>query len=234
MKECDNMEIVELKDVDVTYDAERILTSINMRIEKGEYVLIVGPNGSGKSTLIRTILGLVPPLRGDVILEGTEIKKFSNWSDIGYVAQRSTFYNFPIAVTVEEMLQMTKDNSSIEERESVLAMVNMKNFLKKPILSLSGGQQQRILIARALLSNPQLLILDEPTVGLDQQTIKEFYQLIFDLHQSGKTILMVTHDMHLLSKEATRIIEINRKIIFDGDRDAYLKWHQHHNVFSDV
>lgn len=234
VKESRGDTMFEFKDVNFSYGKESIFTNVNVKMNKGEYILLLGPNGSGKSTFIKCLLGLVSPTSGTILIEGTPIQKFTNWAKIGYVAQRATHMDVAIPVSVQEVVGMgMKKTASHAEIASCLEVVDMDKYKNYSIHKLSGGQQQRVFIARALLSNPEVLILDEPTVGLDMASATSFYELVAKLHKMGKTIIMVTHDTHFLTKEATRIIELSRGIAFDGNQEGYRHWHNNHCLFCD-
>ena len=218
--------MIEYKNVSFAYSNEKIFDKINVQINDGEYVLVIGPNGAGKSTFIKCLLGLVKLTAGDILFDDVSINKFKNWDSIGYVAQRATHLQVTMPISVFEIVSMGKTGKTTQKEVlEKLAVVQMEQYLDENIHNLSGGQQQRIFIARALMSNPQVLILDEPTVGLDLASVKRFYELVAALHKQGKTIIMVTHDMHVLSAEASRIIAINKGIEFDGTQVDYQNWH---------
>lgn len=224
----------EFKNVDFSYNKEQIFHNLNIQIEQGEYVLVLGSNGSGKSTFVQCLLGLLQPNKGTIAIEGKSTKNFSEWDKIGYVAQRVTHIEMAIPTSVKEVVAMGNIGKiTLADIIEQLDIVGMSEYLHADIHNLSGGQQQRVFIARALMSNPNALILDEPTVGLDAQTTHNFYELVAQLHKRGKTIIMITHDMHLLTKEATRIIEINRGISFDGNLPDYRQWHDTHCLYCE-
>ncbi|MGL5043139.1 MAG: metal ABC transporter ATP-binding protein [Culicoidibacterales bacterium] len=222
------------KDVTFGYGTQQIFSNMSVTIEKGEYILLLGPNGSGKSTFIKCLLGLVKPLSGSIKIEDIGVHQFSQWSKIGYVAQRASHINIAIPVSVREVVSMgLKTKVTAEMVNYSLEVVGMSEFAHRSVLKLSGGQQQRVFIARALLSDPEVLILDEPTVGLDMAASKSFYELVAKLHKMGKTIIMVTHDTHFLTKEATRVIELSHGIAFDGNQTEYRHWHNNHCLFCE-
>jgi zinc transport system ATP-binding protein len=218
--------MIQYKDVSFCYGRDCIFEGLNVTINKGDYVLIIGPNGAGKSTFINLLLGLITPESGEITYDGIPLKRFEAWDKIGYVAQRVSLLRVGMPVSVYEVVAMGILGSvSRAEVVEKLRLLDLSDYIDKNIHDLSGGQQQRVFIARALMSDPDILILDEPTVGLDVQTIRRFYTLIAELHKMGKTIIMVTHDMHVLSEEATRIIAINDGIAFDGAQRDYRIWH---------
>jgi len=218
--------MIQYKDVSFCYGRDCIFENFNLTIKTGDYALIIGPNGAGKSTFINLMLGLITPNKGEVTYDGIPLKQFAHWDRIGYVAQRISLISGLMPISVYEIVAMgVVGHVSREAVLDKLKLLEMSEYIDTNIHDLSGGQQQRVFIARALMSDPDVLILDEPTTGLDVQTTRRFYELIAQLHQMGKTIIIVTHDMHVLAAEATRIIAINHGVNFDGNPVAYQKWH---------
>lgn len=219
--------MIKYENVSFAYNNEPIFDNVNVSIARGEYVLVIGPNGAGKSTFIKCLLGLVTAQQGMIYLNETPIKQFKDWEKISYVAQRATHLQVALPISVAELVGLgTIKKVTKNEIVQALELVGMQAFIHHDIHKLSGGQQQRVFIARALMSNPDLIVLDEPTVGLDAATVQSFYELVAKLHKMGKTIIMVTHDMHVLSADATRVIAINKKIEFDGTLHDYSHWHE--------
>lgn len=193
---------------------------------------IVGPNGSGKSTLLKLILGLLKLQKGDIYLFGQEISKFKDWQKIGYVSQKANSFNTGFPATVFEVVlsgltkklglfTFYKKDHKAKVYEA-LAAVGMKEFSHRNIGELSGGQQQRVFIARALVSEPKLLILDEPTVGVDAENVQSFYQMLSELNTSnGITLLLVTHDIGTISDKVTHVACLNKHLHFHGDTEEF-------------
>lgn len=219
--------IIQLINVSFSYGEEDVLRDITVEVHKGDYLGIVGPNGGGKSTLLKLMLGLRTPTKGNVLLYGTPVKKFSHWSKIGYVSQQVTHIDPHFPMTVEEVVTMgryptvglfrfpTKRDTDIVKE--ALCQVEMLQFRNRLIGDLSGGQQQRVFIARALAGSPQIIVLDEPTVGVDEKTQKEFYRLMQKLNtQLELTLILVTHELAIISREATEIAYINRTLVYHG------------------
>jgi zinc transport system ATP-binding protein len=204
--------IISLQNVVFGYGDEKVLDGVNTEIVKGDFVGLVGHNGSGKSTLLKIILGVLKPQKGTVQLFGTPIDKFTDWDKIGYIPQKAGLAVSHIPITVEEVVQMEKaDEQAIDE---ALASVDMLLFKKKLLRELSGGQQQRVFIARALVKKPQLLILDEPTVGVDIKTQEKFYALMQKLnHTFHLTLLLVSHDLHTISHQVHCVMQLDKKTI---------------------
>ncbi len=220
------MKVIELQNIYFSYNDRVILEDINLTIEKGEYLALIGPNGSGKTTLVKLILGLMPPVCGEVLVFGTALRQFRDWHRLGYVPQRAVINNgFP--VTVREAaaagrfgkvgLCRTLKREDWEAVEEALEMVGLLSFQHKPLLELSGGQQQRVFIARALAGHPDILILDEPQAGLDDRYLYDFYCLLKQLKEErGITIFIVSHDIGEIGSWADRIICLNKKVLYQG------------------
>ncbi len=169
--------LIDIQNVSFQYDYTQVLKNISLRVEQGDFLALLGPNGSGKSTLLKIILGLLKPLSGEVQLFGESSATFKHREWIGYVSQKSNAFNSGFPATVQEVVKsgLTKKlglfkrpgRNAKEQVEEALKAVGMDAFMHRNIGELSGGQQQRVFIARALVSDPKLLILDEPTVGID-------------------------------------------------------------------
>jgi len=202
--------IVEIKDLSFSYGDEEILTNVNCRINAGSYVGIVGHNGSGKSTLLKLILGIIKPDKGKIYLFGKNNADLIEWNKIGYVSQKAGITTSHIPITVQEVIKMEKVTDKAVD--DALSSVDMLKFKYRLLRELSGGQQQRIFIARALVKKPQLLILDEPTVGVDVKTQEKFYNLLDRLNkQKAITLLLVSHDLHTISHKVKTVIQLDRK-----------------------
>ncbi|HZK10124.1 MAG TPA: ABC transporter ATP-binding protein [Clostridia bacterium] len=192
------------------YGEEKILEEIDIDLEQGDYLVIAGPNGSGKSTLIKGLVGLKKPQSGVVHYNFKDKKQ-----GLGYMPQQHDFQrDFP--ASVEEIartgIQRKKGFSpfySRAEKKEVLrtlTLLGIGNLARKSFSSLSGGQQQRVLLARALLASSELLILDEPTAGLDPLVTREFYHLLATLNKKGTALIMVSHDLKLALEDANKVL----------------------------
>lgn len=184
--------------------APYILNNINLSIQDGEYVSILGENGCGKSTLIKLILNLLSPTSGTIINEA---------KNIGYVAQKSDFLNSQFPITVYEMLDCYRKLLKIRDKKIItesLEIVNMLKFKNSLIGNLSGGQCQKIFIARAIMGNPDLLILDEPSTGVDIKSQKEIYSLIKDLNRNkGITVISIEHNLKAAISNSSLIYHLS-------------------------
>ncbi len=217
---------VELEDVEFGYGPVPVLEGIDLTVEPGDFLGIIGPNGSGKTTLIRIMLGLVQPTRGSVRLFGHSPAAFRQWGRVGYVPQKAVL-DPSLPVTVREVVATgllpslglfgrigAAQRARISE---VLGHVGMETHGAARIGLLSTGQQQRVLIARALVSKPELLILDEPTGGVDPEAQTSFYALLNHLNRERDvTLILVSHDIGVVAKEVTKLACLNRRLIFHG------------------
>jgi zinc transport system ATP-binding protein len=204
--------ILEIRNLTVTYGDHVILNELNFWVNSGEIVAIIGPNGSGKTTLLKAILGLIPH-RGEVKIFGRPPKL--GLGDIGYVPQTLDFdRTFPL--TVEEFLDFIRVKNR-QWREEVLEEAGVTAFTDKRIGELSGGQLQRLLIAKALLKEPKLLMLDEATSGVDVAAEMTFFDLIAHLNEIHKvTIMLISHEVQMVYKFATQILCLNKDLVCNG------------------
>ena len=193
--------------VEIRHGATRAVYGVSMAIEPKEIVTIVGPNGSGKSTLLRALIGAVTPSSGTI--------KRTDGLRIGYVPQKLQI-DPTLPITVRRFLNLPKRVSSSVAR-AALARTGVETLEKRQISALSGGQLQRVLLARAILNDPQLLVLDEATQGLDQPASADFYRLIETLRDElGCAVLMVSHDLHVVMSATDRVICMNGHICCEG------------------
>ncbi|KON87030.1 zinc ABC transporter ATP-binding protein [Sporosarcina globispora] len=220
--------IIEINHVSYRYEKENVLEDINLTINSGDFLGIVGPNGSGKSTLLKLILNLLKVQKGSIKLFGQEISRFKDWQNIGFVSQKANSFNTGFPATVFEVvssgltkkLGLFKFMSKADQATVLHAIesVGMHEFAGRNIGELSGGQQQRVFIARALVSEPKLLILDEPTVGVDVKNVQSFYEMLDDLNKKlGITLLLVTHDIGTISDKVTHVACLNKNLHFHGN-----------------
>lgn len=217
--------IVEIKNLYYSYNSSPILENISLEIQEGEFWGIVGPNGAGKSTLLKIITGLLTPQRGIVKIFNKDIKQLKEEKRlIGYVPQKPNIENY-IPLRVWEIVSLGRriknnwnklSSYDIEVIKKVMEELEIGDLENKIYGEISGGQQQRVLIARALAQEPRLLILDEPTVGIDQKTQSKFYTLLRKLKKENTSIILVSHDIGVISKEVDKIACLNRKIYLHG------------------
>ncbi len=208
-----NEPLIEFNNATVTFGSLVALKDISFTIDKNDFIYIIGPNGAGKSTLVKLLAGLVKPTSGSVVRRD---------SRCGYLPQMlSQKLNFPI--TVNEVIYSGFPKQKLIIPKEVKKKINLwlkqmkiENLGKKMMSNLSGGQQQRVLLIRALITNPDLLILDEPTSALDPEFRDFFYDFISNIHNQGTTILFVTHDLHKPLADNVKILDIDQEIKFYG------------------
>jgi zinc transport system ATP-binding protein len=217
---------VELDGVDFAYgQGPAVLTGVDLRVAEGEFVAIAGPNGGGKTTLLRLALGLERPTRGAVLLFGETARTFGARTEIGYLAQR-TKIGVHAPATVREVVEAGRaalrpigrlrrdDHAAVDE---ALERVGMHELAGRRLSTLSGGQQQRAFIAKALAAHPSLLVLDEPTTGVDVAAQDALGALLHRLHEElGVTILYVSHEFGAVERFVERLVLVRERIVFDG------------------
>ncbi len=188
---------IDVDNLSFGYDYRTVLKNVSFSIESGDFLVIVGQNGSGKSTLVKCLLGINRVPDEKIFLNGIEINDFNEWIRIGYVPQKFDDFNYEFPITVNEILNVTKLTKADEdEKLEIMDKLGILRLQNENINTLSGGQMQRVFIARALMNHPSLLILDEPTVGVDQDNTDRFYQVVNELNNKGVTIMLISHDLN--------------------------------------
>jgi zinc transport system ATP-binding protein len=218
--------IVEMKGVWVRRGGRSVLEDIDFILEKGDFYGVIGPNGGGKTTLIKVILGLIKPWKGEVLVEGKTPE--TNRYLLGYVPQYRT-YDFTYPLTVREMVLSGRMGliagpfrkyhpEDHQKAETAMERMGIRDLSDRTIGELSGGQQQRAIIARALISEPHALLLDEPTTHVDPRMEEEFYEILRSLRKR-MAILLVTHDMTAISAYVDKIACLNRRLFTHGTKE---------------
>jgi zinc transport system ATP-binding protein len=223
--------VIDLAGVTFGYAATPVVDDISLRIDPGEYVAVVGPNGSGKSTLMQLALGLRRPDDGTARLFGELAHRFDDGDRIGFVAQQASAAK-DMPITVREVVEMGRyphvgfgrlGRGDREIVEDALETVGMAALSDRRIANLSGGQRQRAFIARALAGEADLLVLDEPTVGVDAESVAAFYDLLESLHEEGITVVLIEHDIGAVTDHADRVVCLNRTVQFDGPTAEFVE-----------
>ena len=244
-----NDPVVTVSDGAVELGGRPVLRGIDLAVRRGEVVAVLGANGSGKSTLVRTVLGLVPTSRGEVRLFGTPLEDFHDWRRVGFVPQRVGAAS-GVPATVREVVASGRLSrrrpfvpSKRADREAVEAAIDAVGLQEKArdgVATLSGGQQQRVLIARALAGTPDLLVLDEPTAGVDVHSQQAFADALATLVARGATIVLVAHELGPLGPLVDRAVVMrDGRVAYDGPPiDAFTDadpphGHDHHHVERD-
>jgi zinc transport system ATP-binding protein len=247
-------DVVCIHDVSYAYDTRPALQHITLHVKRGSILGIIGPNGGGKSTLMKLMLGVIQPDSGDITILGRSPREAcADGSLVGYVPQRHVLdWSFPISVRQVVTLGLIGRKKffggfSRQQRKLVddaLAAVEMSHLADQPIGGLSGGQQQRVFIARALVNQPQILFLDEPTTGIDQAGQEKFLRMLLDLKKRlNLTLVMVSHDLRSVVASCDRVACLSRNLhyhdrpqglspdvlfkVFQCDLDAVLDQHSH-------
>lgn len=211
------MRLLEIKNLKFGYEENLILNDINLNLDEGDFVAISGENGSGKSTLIKLILKAIKKDSGQIKILGENIEGFNHYEKIGYVPQVNDSSKISFPVTCEEYVSLglykefnffnMPTKKTRKKVKDVFSSLAIENLMKKPFKNLSGGQQQRVMIARALVSTPRILILDEPTVGIDAKHKKDFLDLLYHLNKNHKiSILIISHEMELIKDYVTKTV----------------------------
>ena len=214
------------------YGEATVLDHVNLSVRRGEFLGVVGPNGGGKSTLLKAALGLAPVSCGEARLFGTPVARFHDFERVAYVPQHVVHVDPRFPATAFEvallgrvgrrgLLRRMREDDRRKAREA-MALVGVADLADRPIGALSGGQRQRVFLAKALASDPEVLILDEPTTGVDPQAREGFYRLLDGLnHDRGMTLLLVSHDTQAVALTAHRLVAVNRTLVYDGDPHAF-------------
>ena len=219
--------IIEFEKITFAYGETLAVKEVSLTVDQGGFVAIVGPNGSGKSTLIKLALGLLKPQAGNCFLFDTNVDQFSAWEKIGYVPQVASGMHARLPMTVAEIVAQGRytgfspksfwASASGSDIDNTLDIVGAKHLKARRIGELSTGQQQRVLVARALVKEPEILMLDEPIGGVDVDGEERIYEIIRGLNQRGITIVMVSHDIGAVMREAKTVACINRSLVFHGE-----------------
>lgn len=199
---------VQIQDLSFSYTQKVVLNKISIDLKSGSFLTLVGKNGTGKSTFIKCLLKIEKVPDDTILFDGVDINKMKKFNEVGYVPQKLDFnYEFPI--TVNEILSSSYMKTKDLYFTSIINELDLNSIYRQNINTLSGGQLQRVFIARSLLNNPKLLILDEPTVGVDQDNIITLYNILKSLKKKGVTIIMSTHDAQFTKELSDAYLEFS-------------------------
>ena len=215
--------VVKVENLNVARNGKRVIEDATFRVERGNYMGVVGPNGGGKTTLLQAILGIIPHESGTIEILGNPIDKFSQWSKIGWVSHNSISFDEKFPISERELVGLGRINrrnlarplksKDWEKVDEMLDFMGIKNLEQRRIGHLSGGQKQRVFVAKALVRDPEILILDEPVTGVDAEAHERFYMKLSDLNtERGTTIMIVSHDLASVFCRMSHIMSVNRKV----------------------
>lgn len=221
------MNIIEIKNLKFAYDDKLLLDDINLFLEKGDFLAISGENGSGKTTLVKILTKQLKVKDNMVKILGEDINSFDNFDKIGYVPQLNESSNITFPLTCKEYVVLNLYNNfnkfkrpgkkNLEKVDDIFKILNIEGLKDKSFNKLSGGQQQRVMIARCLVNSPDILILDEPTVGIDQANKEDFLNLLKHLNKKhGISIIIISHEMELIKNYVSKIVKIQEGRLIDA------------------
>jgi zinc transport system ATP-binding protein len=223
----DSRNVLEVKDITFGYNHWPAIEGITFSLVRGDYLWVIGPNGSGKTTLVKVILGILRPKLGTVRFFGHDLRAFDQWNRVAYVPQKIAFFDpyFPASVTevcemglLSEKSQPKRFTRADRERvNEALARVGIWDIGDRRIGELSGGQLQRVLLAKALIVRPELLLLDEPTAAVEPSVRQDFFAIVDDLKSQGTTIVLINHDIAGMNIHNNKILYINQRQVFFGE-----------------
>ena len=226
------MAVITAHNVTFAYAETPVVDGVSLTVESGAFLGLVGPNGSGKSTLLELLIGLRRPDSGSIELFGEPAASFDDGERIGYVPQDVATANGEMPVTVAEAVRMGRyphrwhgrfDDADRAAITDALDRVGIADLADRRVGRLSGGQRQRVFIARALAAGADLLALDEPTVGVDADSREAFYELLHELNDEGLAIILIEHDIGVVTTHASEIACLNRELFFHGDPETFVE-----------
>ena len=235
--------ILSVRNLYCGYGPVEVLADVTFDVEKGDYIGLAGPNGAGKTTLVKTILGLSERFKGTIKLFGRDLKSFDGWGRVGYLSQRVAAFNPLFPATVKEVVALGLlskkefprrfSRADAAEVRRSLDLMGISDLKDRQVSDLSGGQQQRVFLARALVSGPELLILDEPGTALDPQSREGFFEFIKKLNRDeGITIVLITHDTSDIGQYASKLLYLDKKVVFYGSFSDFCRSDEMHRYFG--
>lgn len=224
--------IVEVRGLTAGYGQGDVIRDVSFDVYEGDYVGLAGPNGAGKSTLVKVLLGLFPPYSGSISMFGTDISRFRDWGLVGYLPQRVNTYNPLFPASVREVISLgllsrksfpkSIGGNDLKDVDEIIEKLGISNLAGNTLGELSGGQQQKVFLARALVSKPKLLILDEPSTALDPVSRDSFYSMVEALNEKDRiTIIMITHDTGNIGEYAKKLMYLDGQIVFFGSFEEF-------------
>ena len=240
-----NQNVIEIRNISFAYESGiDVLENVSLDIHRGDYIGLVGPNGSGKTTLLKIMLGLIEKKEGSIKVFGEDISSFKDWHRISYVPQQIPGFekNFPITVLEVVSLGAYVRKNFLQKISKIdpdmpkksLKKVGMWDHRNKLLGDLSGGQIQRVFIARALVNNPEIIFLDEPTTGIDVASQNGLYDLLQDLNsKTGITLVIVSHDIERLTKEVMHIVCVNKTLTCHTTPEDFIKDSYSADIFGE-
>ncbi|MEF8863158.1 MAG: metal ABC transporter ATP-binding protein [Haloarculaceae archaeon] len=226
------MAVLEVREVTFAYADRPVVERVSLDVAEGEFLGLVGPNGSGKTTLLELMIGLRRPDSGSVTLFGDPAHESRHGARIGFVPQDVANAKEGMPITVREVVRMGRYPHRLVGRftradhaavDAALDRVEIESLAERRVGRLSGGQRQRVFIARALAADADLLALDEPTVGVDAESREAFYDLLHELNEDGITIVLIEHDIGIVTTHASEIACLNRELFFHGDPETFVE-----------
>jgi len=246
--------LLEIKNLSIFYGQTEAVKNVSFNINKGDFVGIAGPNGGGKTTLVKAFLNLLPIKSGQIRIFDKDINNFNNWEKIGYLPQKSEAINSLFPARVNEIITLgllsTKklfkriNKEDIKKVDKILVDLEIEEYKYSMLSELSGGQQQKVLLARALVSEPEILIFDEPSTALDPNSRESFFKLVKKINQENNiTIILITHDTGYIGSYANKLLYLDHDLKYFGDisgfcpsnkdghyfekKGQHIIWHQH-------
>lgn len=232
--------ILTVRDLGFDYGQGWVFHKVNLEVPKGDFVAVIGANGAGKSTLMKMLAGVMPPTAGSISYYGQDLAVFKDWDKIGYVPQNPAKMQQNFPMSVEEVIRLGLLGpghifglgKGQQQVEAMLERFKLQELRHRRIGDLSGGQQQRVFLARAMVKEPEILLLDEPATGIDTGAKEALYRQLRQLNQEqGVTIIMISHDLELAAEAAKSAICISHGICFRGEVHAALQHHHRHGYF---
>ena len=211
---------IDIRNLSFAYGHKTVINGLSHSVNPGDYLVIRGKNGTGKSTLVKCLLGINSVKNGMIFLDETDINAYKFWTKFGYVSQNFDNFNYEFPLTVEELLKFSSiKKSQQQDYLKLLDQMGILEILNQNINSLSGGQLQRVFIVRAMLNNPEVLILDEPTASIDKQNTEFFYKTVDEFNKKGITIILITHTDSLEHLNFTHTLTLNLDLTFDVEHN---------------